>query len=223
MALNPVMSVGAQVAEMFTLHRNASRKEARAMAVDALDAVRIPAPERRADDYPHQLSGGMRQRVMIAIALACQPKLLIADEPTTALDMSVQAQVLDLMAALCESRGTALLLISHDLGLVAQRCSEVAVMYAGKIVESQEADHLFSEPQHPYTQGLLKSLPRLGDRARLGQQPLTEIPGVVPGIGEFPSGCSFRDRCSRALDKCDEKTIASSLSKGGYVRCHLYD
>ena len=193
------------------------------MAVDALAAVKIPAPERRADDYPHQLSGGMRQRVMIAIALACQPKLLIADEPTTALDMSVQAQVLDLMAALCESHGTALLLISHDLGLVAQRCSEVAVMYAGKIVESQEAGLLFSEPQHPYTQGLLKSLPRLGDRARLGQQPLTEIPGVVPGIGEFPSGCSFRDRCSRALDKCDQRTTASSLLAGGYVRCHLYD
>ena len=184
--------------------------------------MKIPAPERRADDYPHQLSGGMRQRVMIAIALACQPKLLIADEPTTALDMSVQAQVLDLMAALCESRGTALLLISHDLGLVAQRCSEVAVMYAGKIVESQAADRLFNDPQHPYTQDLLKSLPRLGNRARLGQQPLTEIPGVVPGLGQFPSGCSFRDRCSRAFDRCEQKTIPADLETGGYVRCHRY-
>ncbi len=222
MALNPVMSVGAQVAEMFQLHRNAGRREARAMAIDALAAVRIPAASKRAEDYPHQLSGGMRQRVMIAIALACQPKLLIADEPTTALDMSVQAQVLDLMAALCESQGTALLLISHDLGLVAQRCSEVAVMYAGKIVESQNADRLFSEPQHPYTQDLLKSLPRLGNRARVGQQPLTEIPGVVPGLGQFPSGCSFRNRCSRALDRCDQKTIPEELATGGYVRCHLY-
>ena len=222
MALNPVMSVGEQVAEMFRLHRNASRPEARALAVDALAAVKIPAPNRRADDYPHQLSGGMRQRVMIAIALACQPSLLIADEPTTALDMSVQAQVLDLMAALCESHGTALLLISHDLGLVAQRCSEVAVMYAGKIVESQDADRLFSDPQHPYTRDLLKSLPRLGNRARVGQQPLTEIPGVVPGIGQFPSGCSFRNRCSRKLDRCDQDTIALDLPTGGYVRCHLY-
>lgn len=222
MALNPVMSVGAQVAEMFRLHRNARRSEARAMAIDALAAVKIPAASKRADDYPHQLSGGMRQRVMIAIALACQPKLLIADEPTTALDMSVQAQVLDLMAALCESNGTALLLISHDLGLVAQRCSEVAVMYAGKIVESQVADRLFSDPQHPYTQDLLKSLPRLGNRARVGQQPLTEIPGVVPGLGLFPSGCSFRNRCSRTFDRCDQKAIASNLPTGGYVRCHLY-
>jgi peptide/nickel transport system ATP-binding protein len=222
MALNPVMRVGAQVAEMFRLHRGASRREAWSMAIDALAAVRIPAPERRADDYPHQLSGGMRQRVMIAIALACRPKLLIADEPTTALDMSVQAQVLDLMAELCESQGTALLLISHDLGLVAQRCSEVAVMYAGKIVESQAADRLFSEPQHPYTQGLLKSLPRLGDRARVGQQPLTEIPGVVPGLGQFPSGCAFRNRCDRAADRCEQEPLASELSSGGYVRCHLH-
>ena len=222
MALNPVMSVGAQVAEMFMLHGNAGRREAKAMAVDALAAVKIPAPARRAVDYPHQLSGGMRQRVMIAIAMACQPKLLIADEPTTALDMSVQAQVLDLMAALCEAQGAALLLISHDLGIVAQRCARVAVMYAGKIVESQAADRLFSGPQHPYSQDLLKSLPRLGNRARNGQQPLTEIPGVVPGLGQFPSGCSFRDRCSRVLDRCDQKTGASDLPAGGYVRCHLY-
>ena len=160
---------------------------------------------------------------MIAIALACQPKLLIADEPTTALDMSVQAQVLDLMAVLCESQGTALLLISHDLGLVAQRCSEVAVMYAGKIVESQVSERLFGEPLHPYTQDLLKSLPHLGNRARVGQQPLTEIPGVVPGLGLFPSGCAFRNRCSRAFDRCDQETIPEDLPTGGYVRCHLYD
>ena len=222
MALKPVLRVGAQVAELFQLHRNAGRSEARAMAIDALDAVKIPAAERRADDYPHQLSGGMRQRVMIAIALACQPKLLIADEPTTALDMSVQAQVLDLMAELCEAQGAALLLISHDLGLVAQRCATVAVMYAGKIIESQPADRLFDGPQHPYSQGLFRSLPRLGNRARVGQQPLTEIPGVVPGLGQFPSGCSFRDRCSRVLDRCDQKTVASDLPTGGYVRCHLH-
>ncbi len=187
-ALNPLSPVGRQIAEMFVLHQNASWSEAMDRAEDALRQVRVPSPERRIRDFPHQLSGGMRQRVMIAIALACRPDLLIADEPTTALDVTVQAEIIDLMAELCAAKGTAILMISHDLGLVANMCRRVAVMYAGRIVESQGAEAIFATPRHPYTKGLVDSLPRLGERSKRGQQRLREISGVVPSIAAYPLG-----------------------------------
>jgi len=172
-------------------------------------------------DYPHQLTGGMRQRVMIAIALACGPDLLIADEPTTALDVTVQAEIIELMRNLCAERGTAILMISHDLGLVANVCRRVAVMYAGRIVEQRGSADIFRAPAHPYTQGLVDSLPRLGSRAALGRNRLQEIAGVVPAITNFPDGCRFNPRCAQATDIC--RTIAPTadfLEAGGLVRCH---
>ncbi|KAF0103065.1 MAG: peptide/nickel transport system ATP-binding protein [Rhodospirillaceae bacterium] len=220
-ALNPLSPVGRQIAEMFVLHQGANWNEAMDRAEDALRQVRVPSPERRIKDYPHQLSGGMRQRVMIAIALACGPDLLVADEPTTALDVTVQAEIIDLMAELCAAKGTAVLMISHDLGLVANMCQRVAVMYAGRIVESQVADAIFATPTHPYTQGLIDSLPRLGERARRGRQKLREISGVVPSIANYPSGCRFNPRCPAVTDVC--RTIvpeATPLPADGLVRCH---
>jgi peptide/nickel transport system ATP-binding protein len=220
-ALNPLSPVGRQIAEMFVLHEGASWRDAERRAVEALVNVRVPAPERRARDYPHQLSGGMRQRVMIAIALACQPALLIADEPTTALDVTVQAEILDLMRELCAARGTAILMISHDLGLVANMCRRVGVMYAGRIVELRPSGDLFRAPSHPYTRGLVASLPRLGTRAASGQRKLQEITGTVPGITAFPAGCRFHPRCTAITEVC--KTIdpgMTALQGGGIVRCH---
>ena len=220
-ALNPLSPVGRQIAEMFVLHEGASWSEAMDRAEEALRQVRVPSPERRIKDYPHQLSGGMRQRVMIAIALACSPELLIADEPTTALDVTVQAEIIDLMAELCAAKGTAILMISHDLGLVANMCRRVAVMYAGRIVESQPAEAIFATPRHPYTQGLVDSLPRLGERSRRGQQKLREIAGVVPSIAAYPAGCRFNPRCPAATDIC--LSIApeiTPLPADGLVRCH---
>jgi peptide/nickel transport system ATP-binding protein len=220
-ALNPLSPVGRQIAEMFVLHQGANWNEAMDRAEDALRQVRVPSPERRIKDYPHQLSGGMRQRVMIAIALACGPDLLVADEPTTALDVTVQAEIIDLMAELCAAKGTAVLMISHDLGLVANMCQRVAVMYAGRIVESQVADAIFATPTHPYTQGLIDSLPRLGERARRGRQKLREISGVVPSIANYPAGCRFNPRCPAVTDVC--RTIvpeATPLPAEGVVRCH---
>ncbi|HQS15407.1 MAG: peptide ABC transporter ATP-binding protein [Rhodospirillales bacterium 24-66-33] len=220
-ALNPLSPVGRQIAEMFVLHEGANWNEAMDRAEDALRQVRVPSPERRIKDYPHQLSGGMRQRVMIAIALACGPDLLVADEPTTALDVTVQAEIIDLMAELCAAKGTAVLMISHDLGLVANMCQRVAVMYAGRIVESQVADAIFATPTHPYTQGLIDSLPRLGERARRGRQKLSEISGVVPSIANYPAGCRFNPRCPAVTDVC--RTIvpeATPLPADGVVRCH---
>ena len=164
--------------------------------------MRVPAPERRARDYPHQLSGGMRQRVMIAIALACSPDLLIADEPTTALDVTVQSEIVDLMRELCAANGTAILMISHDLGLVASMCRTVGVMYAGRLVEMRASADVFKAPAHPYTRGLVASLPRLGSRAAVGRRRLQEISGVVPSIADFPPGCRFHPRCSRMTDIC---------------------
>jgi len=190
-------------------------------AEEALRQVRVPSPERRIKDYPHQLSGGMRQRVMIAIALACGPELLIADEPTTALDVTVQAEIIDLMAELCAAKGTAILMISHDLGLVANMCQRVAVMYAGRIVEAQVAEAIFAAPRHPYTQGLVNSLPRLGERSRHGRQRLREISGVVPSIATYPAGCRFNPRCAAVTDIC--RQIApeiTPLPADGLVRCH---
>ncbi|TAJ97634.1 MAG: ABC transporter ATP-binding protein [Reyranella sp.] len=220
-ALNPLSPVGRQIAEMFVLHQGANWNEAMDRAEDALRQVRVPSPERRIRDYPHQLSGGMRQRVMIAIALACGPDLLVADEPTTALDVTVQAEIIDLMAELCAAKGTAILMISHDLGLVANMCKRVAVMYAGRIVESQVADAIFATPTHPYTQGLIDSLPRLGERARRGRQKLREISGVVPSIANYPSGCRFNPRCPAVTEVCRSVVPeATPLPAEGFVRCH---
>ena len=220
-ALNPLKTVGTQIAEMFVLHQGASWREAEKKAIESLTQVKVPAPERRARAYPHELSGGMRQRVMIAIALACEPDLLIADEPTTALDVTVQSEIVDLMKELCAARGTAILMISHDLGLVTDICSRVCVMYAGRIVEQQDSENIFNSPQHPYTQGLVASLPRLGMRARHGRQRLTEIAGVVPGITAYPGGCRFHPRCIRRTEICD--TVVpdlTPLAEGSLVRCH---
>jgi peptide/nickel transport system ATP-binding protein len=197
-SLNPVFKVGDQVAEAIVRHRKLSRAEARARALDMFRRVRIPAAEKRLDAYPHQLSGGMRQRVMIAMALANAPQLLIADEPTTALDVTIQAQILDLMRDLMRDTGTSLLLITHDLGVVAEIADDVAVMYAGRIVETGPVQAIFNDPQHPYTIGLMNSMPALG--AKAGR--LAPIPGSVPPPHEFPAGCRFATRCPFADDKC---------------------
>jgi peptide/nickel transport system ATP-binding protein len=220
-ALNPLSPVGRQIAEMFVLHKGKSWSEANTLAVQALENVRVPAPDRRVKDYPHQLSGGMRQRVMIAIALACKPDLLIADEPTTALDVTVQAEIIELMQELCAAQGTAILMISHDLGLVANVCRRVAVMYAGRIVEERPSADIFAKPSHPYTAGLVGSLPRLGLRAAHGRQKLKEITGIVPAITAYPSGCRFHPRCSAMTDVCrTTEPEAIMLAGGGLVRCH---
>jgi len=220
-ALNPLSPVGRQIAEMFVLHQGAGWSEAMDRAEEALRQVRVPSPERRIKDYPHQLSGGMRQRVMIAIALACGPDLLIADEPTTALDVTVQAEIIDLMRELCAANGTAILMISHDLGLVANMCRRVAVMYAGRIVEAQQADAIFATPRHPYTQGLVNSLPRLGERSKHGRQRLREISGVVPSIQSYPGGCRFNPRCPSVTDVCRSTSPdVTALPADGLVRCH---
>ena len=219
-ALNPLLPVGRQIAEMFILHEGASWREAERRAVEVLTQVRVPAPERRARDFPHQLSGGMRQRVMIAIALACSPDLLIADEPTTALDVTVQSEIVDLMRELCAANGTAILMISHDLGLVASMCRTVGVMYAGRLVEVRDSADVFKAPAHPYTRGLVASLPRLGSRAAVGQRRLQEISGVVPSIADFPPGCRFHPRCSRVTAICRTDQPAVTTLGSGLVRCH---
>jgi len=197
-ALNPVFTVGSQIAEALRLHRPMGRREAWERATALLDEVGIPEPARRAHDYPHQLSGGMRQRVMIAIAISCEPRVLIADEPTTALDVTIQAEILELLRALRQRHGMALLLITHDLGVVAEQADDVAIMYAGRIVEQAPVTDLFDRPLHPYTQALLRSVPGVtGQRARL-----EAVPGTVPDLLHLPSGCAFRDRCPLAVDEC---------------------
>ena len=200
-SLNPVYTIGNQIAEVFTLHKGATRKEARDLSIEMLKLVRIPSPEKRIDDYPHQLSGGMRQRVMIAIALACKPSLLIADEPTTALDVTIQAQILALMNNLQKETGMSTILITHDLGVVAETCDDVVVMYAGKIVEKSSTKELFENPKHPYTIGLLNSIPKLGEK----KHRLNTIPGIVPSLSNIPKGCRFQDRCSLVSDECKIK------------------
>jgi oligopeptide/dipeptide ABC transporter ATP-binding protein len=198
-SLNPVFTVGNQVAEAVRLHQRLSRRAARQKAIEMLRLVEIPEPERRVDDYPHQLSGGMRQRVMIAMALSCHPQVLIADEPTTALDVTIQAQILDLLAGLQQRLGMALILVTHDLGVVAERADAVAIMYAGRIVEQAPVETIFARPLHPYTRGLLRSIPKVGaERARR----LEAIPGVVPDLLHLPAGCHFRDRCASAIATC---------------------
>ena len=197
-SLNPAFTIGEQIAEGILKHRPVSRREAKERAIEMLHRVRIPSPERRYAEYPHKFSGGMRQRVMIAMALACEPQLLIADEPTTALDVTIQAQILDLMRALREETGTAIILITHDLGVVAELADDVAVMYSGRIVEHASVAQLFARPQHPYTIGLLGSIPRL----HLDQARLAAIEGQVPGPFAQGAGCSFAPRCPFAIDKC---------------------
>ena len=197
-SLNPVFTVGTQIEEAIVLHQRLSKKDARDKAIEMLRLVKIPEPETRVDDYPHELSGGMRQRVMIAMALSCNPSLLIADEPTTALDVTIQAQILNLIEELQEQLGMALLLITHDLGVVAEQADDVAIMYAGRIVEHATPEIIFSRPLHPYTVGLLKSIPGYGG---IGEK-LEAIPGIVPSPLNLPDGCRFSDRCSRVEDKC---------------------
>jgi oligopeptide/dipeptide ABC transporter ATP-binding protein len=203
-SLNPVFTVGDQVAEAVRLHQGKSRREALAVAIEMFRLVGIPSPAERVDSYPHQLSGGMRQRVMIAMALACKPDLLIADEPTTALDVTIQAQILDLMRELQENSGTAIILITHDMGVVAENADRVVVMYAGRKVEDAASDDLFACPGHPYTRGLLGSLPNLEKAARADARRarLNEIKGMVPSLARLPQGCSFAPRCGFATEQC---------------------
>jgi oligopeptide/dipeptide ABC transporter ATP-binding protein len=222
-SLNPVFTVGSQIAEMFQTHRGASGSESWVHSVEMLKRVRMPAPEKRAREYPHQLSGGMRQRAMIAMALACNPEILIADEPTTALDVTIQAQILDLMMRLKEEFGAAIMMITHDLGVIARISQRIIVMYAGKIVEAGRTAVFFESPAHPYTRGLLKSIPKLGERSRLGRNRLQEIKGIVPSIFDLPPGCSFNPRCSEAMPICSQEgPPLFDVGDGHCVRCWLF-
>jgi peptide/nickel transport system ATP-binding protein len=220
-SLNPVMTIGRQLGEVLQLHQTLTRSQLRAKVVELLSLVRIPDAARRARQYPHQLSGGMRQRVMIAIALACNPKVLIADEPTTALDVTVQAQILELIVDLQKKLGTAVILITHDLGLVAQTAQRVIVMYAGRKVEEAGIAALFAEPQHQYTRGLLASLPRLGLlRGQAAAGRLQEIPGIVPALHHLPPGCAFAPRCPRADQRCrNEMPAYEEKHVGHWAAC----
>ena len=201
-SLNPVLSVGDQISESLRLHAGLDANAARARAIEMLQQVGIPAPERRVHEYPHQMSGGMRQRVMIAMALACRPDILIADEPTTALDVTVQAQIFDLLRDLQRDKGTAIMFITHDMGAVAEMADRVMVMYAGRVIEQGTCSQVLSAPAHPYTRGLIACLPELGSSQAPQREDLPEIPGVVPSIWELGSGCAFRARCREALPRC---------------------
>ena len=237
-SLNPVFKIGAQVAEAIRIHRRFSKKQAWQMAGEMLDLVSIPDPHKRLHDYPHQLSGGMRQRVMIAIALSCDPELLIADEPTTALDVTIQAQIMELLASLQKKLGLAVLLITHDLGVVAEFCERVIVMYTGRVVEDAPVRELFAKPAHPYTRGLLKSLPgatpisaaaapRTGDEAQSSYNPpagrLPTIPGMVPSITNLPPGCKFNPRCPDVMEIClGNEPALMPVAPGQSARCYLH-
>ncbi len=223
-SLNPVFTVGEQIAEALRLHRRLSRKEARMAAVEAMREVAIPDSELRADDYPHQLSGGMRQRVMIAMALACDPKLLIADEPTTALDVTIQAQILELLNNLRKTRELAVLLITHDLGVVAEVADRVCVMYTGKIVEESPVKELFVRPKHPYSEGLLRSVPKLTTKDVVRPERLQTIEGMVPHPTSLPPGCHFEPRCPYRIPRCREGEIPLyAVGETVTARCVLYD
>ena len=219
-SLNPVFTIGMQVAEALRFHAGTTKQEAERRAVEVLTQVGIPDAERRMGDYPHQFSGGMRQRVMIAMALICQPALLIADEPTTALDVTIQAQILDLMRSLQEKQRMGVLLITHDLAVVAETCDRVIVMYGGQIQEVASVIDIFDDPQHPYTRGLLNSIPHMQDKGK----PLEAIPGNVPSIFDFPTGCRFNTRCPEVVDRCrTEIPKLHQVADGHCVRCHLVE
>jgi oligopeptide/dipeptide ABC transporter ATP-binding protein len=216
-SLNPVLRIGYQISEVFRYHKGLDRIKSLQGSIRMLKATEIPSPEERAKNYPHEMSGGMRQRAMIAMALACEPALLIADEPTTALDVTVQAQVLKLMKEICRERETAILLITHDMGVIANMCQRVAVMYAGRVVEYTDVFTLFSEPAHPYTEALLRSLPRLGAK----RNRLDTIEGQPPQLNRLPSGCSFEPRCEYSAGRCKEEAPGvTHLGEGHEVRCH---
>ncbi|HUQ45403.1 MAG TPA: ABC transporter ATP-binding protein [Gemmatimonadaceae bacterium] len=217
-ALNPVFTVGDQIAEVARIHAGMSKRDAWQKAIEMLRLVGIPAPEQRASEYPHQLSGGMRQRVVIAMALVMNPALIIADEPTTALDVTIQAQILELLADLTRRLGTSILLITHDLGVVAENCSRVVVMYAGEVVEEATTGELFAHAHHPYTEGLLGAMPRVGGEA----ERLATIPGTVPPPTAWPEGCRFRDRCPYSWERCErEHPPLYQINAGHTSRCHL--
>jgi len=218
-SLNPILTCGYQIAESLILHKGMNKKNAMSCAVDLLKSVGIPDPYNNAKRYPHQLSGGMRQRVMIAMALACEPKILIADEPTTALDVTIQAQILDLMNQLCEIKQTAIILITHDLGVVSEVCDHVIVMYTGHVVEKAEAGALFKNPYHPYTKGLINSIPKITKE----KYRLEEIKGIVPNPTEKREGCSFYPRCEHAMEICKTKeAMLFEVEENHFVRCWLY-
>jgi oligopeptide/dipeptide ABC transporter ATP-binding protein len=222
-SLNPLLTIGEQIAEAIVLHQGLSRQEAWDRAVEMLARVQIPSPEARAKDYPHKLSGGMRQRAMIAMALSCNPNLLLADEPTTALDVTIQAQIMDLMERLREEIGASIILITHNLGLIAEMARTVVVMYAGKVVEEAPVRELFSEPLHPYTQGLLGSVPVIGRKFKMEKKRLQEIPGIVPSIFEMPRGCRFHPRCHRMMDICRlEEPPMVEMEQRRRVLCWLW-
>ncbi|MBT3644323.1 MAG: ABC transporter ATP-binding protein [Gammaproteobacteria bacterium] len=216
-ALNPVHTIGRQLTEVVAIHTNQSPDEQIRTAVAMLQRVGIPAPELRMTEYPHQLSGGMRQRVVIAIALICEPRLLIADEPTTALDVTIQAQILDLISSLQKDFGMAMIMITHDLGVIAETCEQVVVMYAGQVVEQGSVFDIFDRPKHPYTQGLLRSIPKLTD---IPKQPLDIIPGMVPSLHDLPVGCRFANRCQHRAAECDDAgLIVDAVTEAHTVRC----
>ena len=216
-ALNPVHTIGRQLTEVVAIHTDQSPDEQIRTAVAMLQRVGIPAPELRMTEYPHQLSGGMRQRVVIAIALICEPRLLIADEPTTALDVTIQAQILDLISSLQKDFGMAMIMITHDLGVIAETCEQVVVMYAGQVVEQGSVFDIFDRPKHPYTQGLLRSIPKLTD---IPKQPLDIIPGMVPSLHDLPVGCRFANRCQHRAAECDDAGLTvDTVTEGHSVRC----
>jgi oligopeptide/dipeptide ABC transporter ATP-binding protein len=220
-SLNPVITIGEQISEAIRLHQDMKGQEAWRWGEQMLQMVQIPAPRARAREYPHKLSGGMRQRAMIAMALSCNPQLLLADEPTTALDVTIQAQILSLMRRLKEEFGTSILLITHDLGIIAEMASRVVVMYAGKVVEEAPVRELFKDPRHPYTQGLLGSIPVIGRKAKAGRR-LQEIPGIVPKPLEVPKGCRFHPRCPKVMDRCTmEEPPLKVLGEHRKVSCWL--
>lgn len=216
-ALNPVHTIGRQLSEVFLLHITKDVKEAWAKGITMLEKVGIPAPVERMHEYPHQLSGGMRQRVVIAMALACEPSVVIADEPTTALDVTIQAQILELMQQLQRDLGLAIVLITHDLGVVAETCDDVVVMYAGRVAESGPVEHIFNNPSHPYTRGLLESIPRLST-PRKAELPVIE--GMVPSLADMPVGCRFQNRCPHRTDKCAEMPLLEQVTDDHACACH---
>jgi peptide/nickel transport system ATP-binding protein len=215
-ALNPVFTVGNQIAEVLTTHLEMTKKQAMDSAVELLRSVGIPSPEKRVQEYPHQMSGGMRQRVMISMAIACKPSLILADEPTTALDVTIQAHILELLGRIQTEMGMAMVLVTHDLGLIAERAHEVAVMYAGRIVEQAETKELFINPLHPYTRGLMASIPKPGEE---GGKRLRTISGTVPRLHDLPAGCKFAPRCDIKTERCEAEPLLIKVKPGHLVRC----